>query len=79
MAASLSSAEPGGKTPKRPGLRQIERRRGVIQQNRALQGSDFGHRCETVLRSAQHDPVQAEPQGLKRAAGGVTAVKKTIF
>jgi hypothetical protein len=78
MLGRVSSVEPGLKVVACAGMRQIERRRRLAEHNRALRGGDFHDDCEAGL-GAEHDPVQAEPQGLQSAPGGGVTVQKADF
>jgi hypothetical protein len=78
MPGRVSSVEPGFKVVVCARMRQIERRRRLAEHNRALRGGDFRDDCETGL-GAEHDPVQAEPQGFQSAAGGGVTVQKADF
>jgi hypothetical protein len=74
----VSSAEPGLKAVVSAGLGQIERRRRFGEHNRTLRGGDFRDGSEARLR-AEHDSMQAEPQGLQGRAGSFITVQKTDF
>src|ERR1700722_5463373 len=72
----MSSAEPCFQAAICAVLAEIERRRGVGEQKRALGGGDFRGHGEGGGRALQHDAAQAELQGFQCAAGGVRAVQQ---